>query len=173
MSVYLSPTFGIGYQGFSSAGLPLTAAYSCRDGFIKSLLIAKTKVVNPVPDRSVPEIQFSKPLIEQFCLPSVFNKNAGAPVDGLFLHVGPAAIARLIATIVVYAINAVFGRWARAHVRIEILKFLPSARSIKTKRLRVWVLTSLAHQSPSHVFGGFVQTVSSRWHTGIINGVVR
>jgi len=98
---------------------------------------------------------------------NVINRdNAISPhVAALRLPQFPPAVGRLIAAIVVDALDAVVARWALAHVAKECREIIPlftysdPASAVAMKPFVVGVPAALKHLTPNPVFGRFCLAV--------------
>jgi hypothetical protein len=90
---------------------------------------------------------------------------SSSPICGLLLPCCPSAIFRRVASVIVYSIKCKAGR-SRAHIRVEILKFLPtlangySSTAIILVLIVSLVFTSRAHAKPDDVLGGMTHSMS-------------
>lgn len=116
--------------------------------------------------------QLARPLMEWLRPAFVGNQYTVALVRILDFGGSPTNIVGFIASVYVYAVNAVCRRWARTNVLVERSKrFSPaiadgnSSPTIAGIGLVLWVITSTAHTNPHPIFSFFGV---GNWRSGIM-----
>lgn len=101
---------------------------------------------------------FDGPVRKRLCFAVPLNSYGVAFVVALLFHGGPSAIFRRVSGIIVFAINRMLGRWARAHVSVEIHEQQPSVAYGNTATLvvfevfRLRILATVDQPGPYVVF---------------------
>lgn len=130
------------------------------------LFFIPSQVGNSVPNRTLRDPKFFGPLAHALGSAIFFQNSIISSVYRLFTNSGPSAIPRLIVSVYIYAINAVFWAWGLAHVSVKSFKTVrptfadldASASVMFPPRLR-WIAAPRLHPAPCHIWLGFAQSM--------------